>query len=55
MTMELLLWLIPLPPLLAFGLFVLGANRSRGFSHALAVVAAFFHGPAAWRFLNAPR
>lgn len=41
MTMEMLLWLIPLPPLLAFGLIVLGANRSRGFSHALAVVAAF--------------
>lgn len=42
MTMEMLLWLIPLPPLIAFGLIVLGANRSRGLSHSLAIGAALF-------------
>lgn len=40
MTTELLLWLLPLPPLAAFMLIVLGGNRSRVFSHTLAVSAA---------------
>src|SRR5512133_600998 len=40
MPMEPLIWLIPLPPLVAFALIVLGANRSRGLSHSLAVGAA---------------
>jgi NADH-quinone oxidoreductase subunit L len=40
MAMETLIWLIPLPPLAAFALIVLGVNRSRGLSHTLAVGAA---------------
>lgn len=41
MTTELITWLIPLPPLLAFFLIVLFTNRSKGLSHTLAVGAAF--------------
>jgi len=37
MTTELLLWLIPLLPLLAFGLISLFSFRSRGVSHGLAL------------------
>lgn len=37
MATEFLIWLLPLPPLLAFALIVLGANRSRGTSHTIAV------------------
>ncbi len=40
MAIETLIWLIPLPPLVAFVLITLGANRSRGLSHTLAVGAA---------------
>ncbi len=40
MSTELLLWLIPLPPLLAFALIVLGANRRNGLSTALALGGA---------------
>ena len=39
MQPELLTWLIPLPPLLAFGLIVLRAHRSNRLSHSLAVGA----------------
>ena len=42
MTNELLTWLIPLPPLLAFFLIVLFTNRSKVLSHTLGVGAAFF-------------
>lgn len=41
MTTELITWLIPLPPLLAFFLIVLFTNRSKGLSHTIAVGAAF--------------
>ncbi len=39
MTTETLIWLIPLPPLLAFFLIVLFANRSKALSHSLALGA----------------
>mgnify|MGYP000279380078 CR=1 FL=1 len=39
MRTELLTWLIPLPPLLAFGLIVLFAHRNNRISHALAIGA----------------
>ncbi|HET7009592.1 MAG TPA: NADH-quinone oxidoreductase subunit L [Anaerolineales bacterium] len=39
MQPELLTWLIPLPPILAFGLIVLWAYRSNRLSHTLAVGA----------------
>ena len=40
MTTETLIWLIPLPPALAFFLIVLFTNRSKTLSHILAVGAA---------------
>ena len=40
MSTELLLWLIPLPPILAFFLIVLGANQSKRLSHFLGVGSA---------------
>lgn len=40
MTTETLIWLIPLPPLLAFFLIVLFTNRQKALSHWLAVGAA---------------
>ena len=40
MSMENLIWLIPLPPLLAFFIIILGANRNKGLSHSLAIGAA---------------
>jgi len=40
MTIESLIWLIPLPPLLAFILIILLTNRSKSLSHALAIGAA---------------
>jgi NADH-quinone oxidoreductase subunit L len=40
MNTELLIWLIPLPPLLAFFLIVLLTNRSKAWSHFLAILAA---------------
>lgn len=41
MTTETLIWLIPLPPVLAFFLIVLLTNRSKALSHTIAVGAAF--------------
>jgi len=41
MTTETLIWLIPLPPALAFFLIVLLTNRSKTLSHTLGVGAAF--------------
>lgn len=40
MTTETLIWLIPLPPLLAFFVIVLFTNRQKALSHWLAVGAA---------------
>ncbi len=40
MPVETLIWLIPLPPLTAFVLIMLGGNRSRALSHSLALGAA---------------
>jgi NADH-quinone oxidoreductase subunit L len=40
MTIETLIWLIPLPPLLAFFLIVLFTNKNKALSHGLAVGAA---------------
>ena len=40
MTTEAIIWLIPLPPLLAFFLIVLLTNRNKALSHILAVGAA---------------
>jgi NADH-quinone oxidoreductase subunit L len=40
MTTETLIWLIPLPPLLAFFLIVLFTNRSKALSHTIAVGSA---------------
>jgi NADH-quinone oxidoreductase subunit L len=40
MTTETLIWLIPLPPVLAFFLIVLFTNRSKVLSHAIGVGAA---------------
>ncbi len=41
MSIETIVWLIPLPPLLAFFLIVLFTNRSKALSHWIAVGAAF--------------
>ena len=44
MTHELatsLVWLIPLPPFLAFALIVLFTNKSKALSHTVAISAAF--------------
>src|SRR5512134_2757280 len=40
MTTETLIWLIPLPPILAFFLIVLFTNRSKALSHIIGVGAA---------------
>ena len=40
MTTETLMWLIPLPPLLAFFLIVLFTNRNKALSHTIGVGAA---------------
>lgn len=40
-TINTIVWLIPLPPLLAFFLIVLFTNRSKAISHTIAVGAAF--------------
>ncbi len=37
---DLIIWLLPLPPLLAFFLIILFTNKKRGLSHGLAVGAA---------------
>ncbi|HET7144910.1 MAG TPA: proton-conducting transporter membrane subunit, partial [Anaerolineales bacterium] len=41
MAIETLIWLIPLPPVLAFFLIVLFTNKNKALSHSLAVGAAF--------------
>ena len=41
MATEILIWLIPLPPLLAFFLIVLFTNKNKALSHSVAVGAAF--------------
>ena len=41
MTTEILIWLIPLPPLLAFFLILLFTRRNHALSHTLGVGAAF--------------
>ncbi len=40
MTIDLLIWLIPLPPILAFFLIVLFTNRNKALSHTVAIGAA---------------
>jgi NADH-quinone oxidoreductase subunit L len=40
MTTETLIWLTPLPPLLAFFLIILFTNRSKALSHGIAIAAA---------------
>lgn len=40
MTTELLIWLIPLPPVLAFFLIVLFTNKNKALSHSVAIGAA---------------
>ena len=40
MNYELLTWLVPVPPLIAFFVIVLFANRSNKLSHSLAIIAA---------------
>jgi len=41
MSSESIIWLIPLPPLLAFFLIVLFTNKSKALSHSVAIAAAF--------------
>jgi NADH-quinone oxidoreductase subunit L len=41
MTIDLLIWLIPLPPILAFFLIVLFTNRNKALSHSVAIGGAF--------------
>jgi NADH-quinone oxidoreductase subunit L len=41
MSTELMIWLLPLPPLLAFFIVILFTNRNKTLSHTLAVGAAF--------------
>jgi len=41
MTTETLIWLIPLPPVLAFFLIVLFTNKYKALSHSVAIGAAF--------------
>lgn len=41
MTTETLIWLIPLPPVLAFFLIILFTNRNKALSHTIAIGAAF--------------
>ncbi len=41
MATETIIWLIPLPPLLAFALIILFTNRNKALSHSIAVGAAF--------------
>ena len=40
MTIDSLIWLIPLPPLVAFVLIVLFSHRSKALSHSLALAGA---------------
>ena len=45
---ELLVWLIPVPPLLAFFLIVLLTNRNKGLSHTLAILGVFLSWLLSW-------
>ena len=40
MTTESIIWLIPLPPLLAFFLIILLTNKRKALSHTVAIGAA---------------
>ena len=42
MPIELLIWLIPLPPILAFFLIILFTNRSKALRHTIAIGAALW-------------
>jgi NADH-quinone oxidoreductase subunit L len=54
MTMETLIWLVPLPPLLAFVLIILFTNRSKAVSHSIAIAGALTSFAAAMViFINA--
>ena len=46
--MNFLVWLIPLPPLLAFFVIILFTNKNKALSHSIAVGAAVFPGWGAW-------
>ncbi len=39
MATETIIWLLPLPPLLAFFLIVLFTNKSKSLSHTIAITA----------------
>ena len=59
MTTETLIWLIPLPPILAFFLIVLFTNKNKALSHTVAIGAALLSFLDAmylfiWRVLPAP-
>ena len=58
MSTATLIWLIPLPPLLAFGLIALFTHRSKGLSHTLGVGAALLSWLASmlviWRAVRLP-
>ncbi|MBN1536561.1 MAG: NADH-quinone oxidoreductase subunit L [Anaerolineales bacterium] len=58
MTTETLIWLIPLPPILAFFLIVLFTNRSKALSHTIAIGAALLSWAGSmvvfWRAINTP-
>ncbi|MGB9669244.1 MAG: hypothetical protein ACPL0B_02550, partial [Anaerolineales bacterium] len=58
MTTESIIWLIPLPPVLAFFLIVLFTNRNKGLSHSIAVGAAFLSWLGSmmvfWRAIHTP-
>ena len=43
-TIKLLIWLIPLPPLLGFFLIVLFTNKNKALSHTIGVGAALLSG-----------
>lgn len=58
MTTETLIWLIPLPPILAFFLIVLFTNRNKALSHTIAVGAALLSWAGSmvvfWQAVNTP-
>jgi len=58
MTTETLIWLVPLPPILAFFLIVLFTNRSKALSHTIAIGAALLSWAGSmvvfWRAINTP-
>ncbi len=58
MTTETLIWLVPLPPILAFFLIVLLTNRSKALSHTIAIGAALLSWAGSmvvfWRAIQVP-